>query len=210
MPLEEILETNARFLAESRPEPQPDEPRKHWAVVSCMDFRLSDFLERALGVRRGDAVMIRNAGNTHTPLDASVLRSLFAAVLLFDIREILVIGHTNCGMRMDVAAAVERMKAAGIPRQAIGTHDVRDFLGLIPSEAENVRQLVEAIASSPLVPRRIAIYGFVIDVVSGKLQWVTGRLAAGETARVARNTVISEPNAGAAVDPTSHPSRSKT
>ena len=175
MSLKEILETNARFLLEHRPEPMPHAPRKHWAIVSCMDFRLSELLERALGIHRGDAIMIRNAGNTRTPLDRSVLRSLFAAVLLFDIQEVLVVGHTRCGMRMDVMKAMDRMQALGIPREALGGHDLREWLGLIAGEAENVRQVVQEITSSLLIPKSIAVYGFVIDVETGRLEYVAGR-----------------------------------
>ncbi|MBI1849767.1 MAG: carbonic anhydrase [Planctomycetes bacterium] len=207
MPLEEILKTNARFLAENRPEPQPHEPRKHWAVVSCMDFRLSDFLERAIGVRRGDAIMIRNAGNTRTPTDSSVIRSLLAGVLLFDIREVLVIGHTRCGMRMDVANALDRMKTLGIPREALGVHDVREWLGIIPDESENVRQVVQAIAASPFIPKTIAIYGFVIDVETGGLAYIAGRLAPGELPPTQKNSGIAGANKAPFVPAPGLPSR---
>ncbi len=180
MSLKEILETNARFVAENRCEPMPLAPRKKWAVVSCMDFRLTEFLEQALGIHRGDAVMIRNAGNTRTPEDSSVLRSLVAAVLLFEIKEVLVIGHSNCGMRMSVMQAMERMRERGIPREAFGSRDLRESLGLIPDEAENVRQVVAEITASPLIPKGIPVLGFVIDVETGKLCYVGGRLPAGE------------------------------
>jgi carbonic anhydrase len=180
MSLKEILETNARFLEGARREVLPESPRKHWVLVSCMDFRLTDFLEKAMGIHRGDALIVRNAGNTITPHDSSVIRSLLAGILLFDIREILVVGHTRCGMTAGVTSVLDRMSALGIPREAVGPHDLREWLGLIPGEAENVRRVVNAIAASALIPKSIAVYGFVIDVDTGALEFVHGRLLPGE------------------------------
>src|SRR5262245_46659785 len=163
MPLKDILDANARFVARTPPEKLPDQPRKHMAIVTCMDFRLTGFVDRALGIERADAFLIRNAGNTATALDNSALRSVLAACMNFDIREVLVIGHTRCAMKIDAMTALEKMRARGIPREALGGHDLREWLGLITDERENVRRVVSEMAASQLLPKGVAIHGFVID-----------------------------------------------
>lgn len=61
-----------------------------------MDTRLTGFLEPALGIERGDAKIIKNAGNT--VVDQDVIRSVAASIFALGVEEVMVIGHTNCGM----------------------------------------------------------------------------------------------------------------
>lgn len=79
-------------------------PKKKLAIVTCMDTRLVNFLSEKLGIAQGDAKVIKNAGNIITE---DVIRSLVVAVYLLGVEDIMIIGHTDCGM---AAADFETVK----------------------------------------------------------------------------------------------------
>ena len=86
-------------------------PKKKLAIVSCMDTRLVNFLSEKLGIDRGDAKVIKNAGNIITE---DTLRSLVVAIYLLDVNKIMVVGHTDCGMKsVDVEDIKKKMVERG-------------------------------------------------------------------------------------------------
>lgn len=104
--IKEILEYNRRFVAERGYERfRTDKyPNKRIAIVTCMDTRLVELLPAALGFRNGDVKIIKNAGGTITNPFDSTMRSLMVAVYELGVEEIMVIGHTECGVQgMDSA-----------------------------------------------------------------------------------------------------------
>ena len=68
-------------------------PRRHAAVLACMDSRI--LFEHCLGLRPGDAHMIRNAGGIATD---DAIRSLIVSHHLLDTKEFIIINHTDCGL----------------------------------------------------------------------------------------------------------------
>jgi len=74
-------------------------PDKKVAIVSCMDTRLTELLPMALGIKNGDAKIIKNAGGVISHPFGSAMRSLLIGIYELDVKEILVIGHTDCGAR---------------------------------------------------------------------------------------------------------------
>jgi hypothetical protein len=78
--LGDILEANRKFVRPGAFPPLPKKPKKQIAVFTCMDTRLVDFLEPAMGIRRGDAKVIKNAGNTIIDPNGGVIRSLVVAI----------------------------------------------------------------------------------------------------------------------------------
>src|SRR6478672_7994072 len=109
--LDQILAHNARFVAE-RERPLTRAPAKKVALFTCMDTRLVEFLEPALGLGRGDAKVIKNAGNTVVDPTGGVIRSLVVAVYALGCEEILVVGHRDCGMaELDEDDLERRMRA---------------------------------------------------------------------------------------------------
>ena len=74
-------------------------PDKKIAIVTCMDTRLVELLPAALGIRNGDVKIIKNAGGTITNPFDSTMRSLLVAVYELGVNEIMVIGHTGCGVQ---------------------------------------------------------------------------------------------------------------
>ncbi|WP_289189336.1 beta-class carbonic anhydrase, partial [Xylanibacter rodentium] len=91
-------------------------PDKRIAIVTCMDTRLIELLPAALGIRNGDVKIIKNAGATITNPFDSTMRSLLVAVYELGVNEVMIIGHTGCGVQgMDASEMLELMRKRGIP-----------------------------------------------------------------------------------------------
>jgi carbonic anhydrase len=157
---DELLANNAEYAASfSGPLPLP--PAKGVAVVACMDARLDVY--RALGLHEGDAHVIRNAGGVITDDE---IRSLTISQRLLGTTEIILIHHTDCGM---LTFTDDDFKAAIHADTGIKPHwSAESFSDL---EAD-VRQSIARITSSPFVPKKDSIRGFIFDVATGKLDEV--------------------------------------
>lgn len=134
-----------------------------------MDARLTDgFLEQAMGIGRGDAKIIKNAGANVIGRD--VIRSLAAAIFTLGVEEVMLVGHYDCGM---AGANPEKLKAVmlkkGISPEKIAKADLTDWIGIIESEEANVLSGVEKIKNSPFIPDTVPIHGLIIDPITGKV-----------------------------------------
>lgn len=81
-------------------------PSRNVAILTCMDTRLLDFLEPAMGLKRGEAKIIKVAGNTAGRTFDSVIGSLMVAVYELHVTDIIVVGHEDCGMLHTTAASL--------------------------------------------------------------------------------------------------------
>jgi carbonic anhydrase len=180
--LHEILQHNTRWLAE-RERPLSKAPQKRVVIFTCMDTRLVEFLEPALGLKRGDAKMIKNAGNTLVDPGGGVVRSLVVAVHVLQCEEILVIGHKDCGMtQIDEVALRRHMIERGVPRSAIDSlrPSLSEWLGGFHDPLGNVERVVGMLRENPLIPQDVPIHGLMFDPASGLLEvLVAGYNAAG-------------------------------
>lgn len=170
--LDDILEHNIRFVADHQ-RPLTKSPARKIALFTCMDTRLVDFLEPALGIRRGDAKVIKNAGNTIIDPYGGVMRSLVVAVYALGCEEIFVVGHLDCGMAQIQEDDLERrMLERGIPAEVIATLNpsLGDWLGAFHNPYGNVHQVVNTIRQSPLIPKDVPVHGLMFDPVSGRLE----------------------------------------
>ncbi|WP_283610669.1 beta-class carbonic anhydrase [Faecalispora anaeroviscerum] len=175
--INEILEYNKMFIQNKGYEKYITSkyPDKKIAIVSCMDTRLTELLPAALGLKNGDAKIIKNAGGVISHPFGSAMRSLLIGIYELDVQEILVIGHTDCGARCtDAQRIIEKMKARGITQHDID--QVKDvgidfdlWLGGFMDLDRSIQQSVEQIRRHPLVPKEIMVYGFIIDSVTGEL-----------------------------------------
>jgi carbonic anhydrase len=168
-------------------------PARRFAILTCMDARLDP--AKYAGLSEGDAHVIRNAGGRASD---DAIRSLVISYKLLGTREWFVIHHTNCGMEFftdDVMRGLLESSLETAALDASGFHDVGTGPGsseakyidwLTISHTENsVTEDVARIRNHPLVPRSIAIYGYVYDVTSGRLVEVPAATAAGRSAREA-------------------------
>ena len=139
----------------------PLPPAKRIAVLACMDARLNPY--GLLGLTEGDAHVIRNAGGVVTDDE---IRSLAISQRLLGTEEIVLIHHTDCGMLTFSDDEFRRQ--------------VQDDTGIKPEWAaeafddleEDVRQSIARIKSSPFIPRKDSVRGFVYDVKTGRLDEV--------------------------------------
>ncbi len=166
-----------------RGRPLSKAPQKRVVIFTCMDTRLVDFLEPALGLKRGDAKMIKNAGNTLVDPGGGVVRSLVVAIHALQCEEVLVIGHKDCGMaQLDEHALRRTMLERGVPHTAIDAlrPSLGEWLGGFHDPLGNVERVVKLLRANPLIPQDVPIHGLMFDPGSGALDvLVAGYNAAG-------------------------------
>lgn len=178
MPLmKEILSYNQNFVetGEYKQFVTDKYPEKNLAIVSCMDARILDLLPRALGLRNGDAKLIKNAGAVVMHPWGSVMRSLLVAVYEMKVEEIMVVGHYDCGMQhLHAPDILERMRDRGISNESIDVLnnagiDLNKWLTGFEHVEDAVCHSVNMIRKHPLMPAEIRIHGLVIHPTTGKL-----------------------------------------
>lgn len=140
----------------------PMPPAKKVAVLACMDARLD--VHKILGLEEGDAHVIRNAGGVATD---DAIRSLVISQRLLGTEEIVLIHHTDCGMLTfkddDVKQQIEKETGIRPPFALEAFGDLQD----------DVRQSIARIESSPFIPNKSSVRGFVYDVHTGRLDEVS-------------------------------------
>ena len=148
--LDEVLKANEEFVKNFEPKKMSHMPQKKLAIVTCMDTRLTGFLEPAIGIGRGDAKIIKNAGNA--AVDRDVIRSVTAAIHALGVEEVMVIGHYDCGMaNVDPEKLETNMKARGVDEKTLSDVDLKDWIGAIDGEEENVETAETPFGPAPPV-----------------------------------------------------------
>ena len=172
--IDKILAYNREYVASRGYEKHLTDkyPDKKLAVLSCMDTRLSVLLQDALGLKNGDAKIIKNAGAIiPSPWD-SAMRSLIVAVYELGVTEIMVVAHTTCGAcHMSFGHFKEEMLHHGIPAAELERSDVdlNVWLEGFHDTEKSVRNTVSTIINHPLIPSDVTVRGFIIDSVTGEL-----------------------------------------
>lgn len=168
---DEALTANIEYARDFRLGHLPMPPARKLAIVACMDARLT--VEPMLGLKTGDAHIIRNAGGLVTE---DALRSLVISQQLLGTEEVLIINHTDCGM---LTFKDDDLRKKLIVQTGTDTVAPAHFHAFQDVE-ENVRQQIQKVVSHPWIPKSIPVRGFVYDVKSGQLKEVkSGRAAAG-------------------------------
>lgn len=173
-----ILEYNRQFVDEKKYEQYATSkyPDKKLAIVSCMDTRLLELLPAALGLKNGDAKIIKNAGGVISHPYGSVVRSLLVAILELGVTEVMVIGHTDCGCQgMDGDEMIEMMLERGVKQSDINMLkysgiDFKKWLGGFDNVEDSVITTVRELRDHPLIPKDVFIGGYVMDSVTGELK----------------------------------------
>jgi carbonic anhydrase len=159
---DEYLANNATY-AETFTGPLPLPPARQVAVLACMDARLDVY--SLLGVKPGESHVIRNAGGVVTEDE---IRSLAISQRLLGTREIILIHHTDCGMLTFTDDDFKRtiQNETGI-KPGWAAESFSDL-------AEDVRQSIARLTSSPFIQHKDNIRGFIFDVATGRLGEVLG------------------------------------
>jgi carbonic anhydrase len=154
------LVVNNRAFADSLPPVHLDvRPSRRLAIVTCMDSRLDVFA--ALGLRDGQAHVLRNAGGVITD---DVIRSLAVSQRRLGTRRVMLIHHTDCGMQSltDDGFRAELQEATGVA-PAFAIESFRDV-------DADVRQSILRVRRSPFLLDHDAVRGFVYDVDTHRLR----------------------------------------
>jgi carbonic anhydrase len=173
--LEAIVAANQRATVGSSPARLPEEEFADAlpiVALTCVDPRLNRLLPEALGVAEEQFIWLRNAGNIVTGPTSSTVRSIALACAVKGGKEIVVIGHTDCRIRsISMVELTDRFKNLGIGRGQL-PDNVTEFFGLFASERQNVMTAVEFARQSPIIGPRVPVHGLMIDVQTGRLEWV--------------------------------------
>ena len=157
---DELLKANQEFVRNCDLGNLAVQPKRHVAVLACMDSRI--LFERCLGLKPGDAHMIRNAGGIATD---DALRSLLVSHHLLDTQEFIIINHTDCGL---LRVQEDELRARLVKKMGADAKEPSHFHAFDDLEV-NVRQQIERVKSHPWIPKHIPVRGFVYDVKTGKL-----------------------------------------
>jgi carbonic anhydrase len=156
---DDVLDANQRYQSEFHDAGVQGVAAKGLAVLTCIDSRIDPLA--MLGLRAGDAKIIRNAGARVTD---DALRSLVLAANLLGVTRVCVVQHTECAM---VGSTEDEMRARiGAIRKA----DAGDWEFLTSTDQlATLRDDIERIASCPLLPPELEVGGFIFDVHTGEL-----------------------------------------
>lgn len=150
---------NQAYVALHGEEHLPIRPKTKVAIVTCMDSRLH--VAQALGLALGDAHILRNAGGRVTD---DMIRSLVISQQQLGTREIVVLHHTDCGAQTFTNPEFHEQLQRDL---GVDVSD-KDFLPFTDIE-ESVREDMQLLKDSPLIPGDVIINGAVYDVDTGRM-----------------------------------------
>jgi carbonic anhydrase len=141
-------------------------------ALTCIDPRLNAFFPNALALPAEEFIWLRNAGNIVTGPLTSTMRSLALACAVKGGREIAIIGHTDCQVaRTTTMQLLDKLKTLGVERHLL-PENISEFFGTFGSERQNVIKACDFVRNSPLIGPKIPVHGLLLDIETGKLDWV--------------------------------------
>jgi len=141
-------------------------------ALTCIDPRLNALFPNVLGLPGEQFIWLRNAGNVITGPLSSTTRSLSLACALKGGKEIAIIGHTDCQIgKTTTMQLLDRLRALGIERHLL-PENINEYFGLFASPRQNVIKAVDIVRQSPLIGPKIPVQGLLVDVETGKLEWI--------------------------------------
>lgn len=175
--IEEMLRYNRRFVEEKQYErfQTSKYPDKKVAILTCMDTRLVELLPAALGLRNGDVKIIKNAGGMIIDPFDSAVRSLLVSIVELGVEEIMVIGHTDCGVSgINADMMIRHLLQRGISQDHI---DMMRYCGVnfekwlhgFDNVEDSVKETVDFLVHHPLMPTDVIIKGYIINTETGEL-----------------------------------------
>ncbi|MCQ2279074.1 MAG: carbonic anhydrase [Bacteroidales bacterium] len=176
--IDQMLEYNRQFVAEKGYERYLTSkyPDKKIAIVTCMDTRLVELLPAALGIRNGDVKIIKNAGGTITNPFDSTMRSILVAVYELGVEEVMIIGHTGCGVQgMDSAHMQQLMRQRGVDEEHLSLMkhcgiDLDSWLHGFDDTEAAVVETVDLVRNHPLMAKDVVVRGYIMDSETGALK----------------------------------------
>jgi carbonic anhydrase len=190
---EAIIEANHRALAGDQSaglHPAEFESELPVVALTCIDVRLNPLLPEVLGVPKEQFIWLRNAGNIITGPLSSTMRSLALACVVKGGKEIAIIGHTDCQVgKTTTTELIDRFQALGVARHLLPAN-VNEFFGMFASERSNVIKAVDTVRHSPLIGPKIPVHGLVVDIDTGKVEWLVNGYQTLDTMGARMNEVV--------------------
>lgn len=141
-------------------------------ALTCVDPRLNALFPNVLGLPGDQFVWLRNAGNIITGPLSSTMRSLALSCAVKGGKEIAIIGHSDCQVcKTSTMQLLEWLKNQGIERHLLPAN-INEYFGLFASEQQNVIKGCDIVRRSPLISPRIPVHGLIVEIDTGKLNWV--------------------------------------
>lgn len=152
------------------------------AALTCIDPRLNPLFPEVLGLPREKFIWLRNAGNIITGPLSSTMRSLALACAVKGAKEIAVIGHNDCLVcKTSTSALTDAFRKLGVDRTAL-PDNLTEYFGLFASERQNVIKAADFVRHSPLIGPRVPVHGLMVEIETGRLEWVVNGYQTLETA----------------------------
>jgi len=157
----------SRKTAEHHDPSLANKPAPKVAILTCMDPRLNQLLEW-LDIKPADADVIRNVGTAAT---VDVVRSLMFSIHVLGVREVMVIGHTGCGMEMFSEEEFENHLHTQCGVWAVAPDKFHFYSDVNRATQRQVLKL----RSHPWIPSKVTIRGFIFDLATGELREVASK-----------------------------------
>jgi carbonic anhydrase len=173
--LEAVVDANHRALAGDTTagiHPADYETELPLVALTCIDPRLNPLLPQVLGIPADQFIWLRNAGNIITGPVSSTMRSVALACAIKGGKELAVIGHTDCLVgKTSAMQLIERLQALGIERHML-PDNINEYFGMFSSPRQNVITATEIARRSPLIGPKVAVHGLLVDIETGKVEWL--------------------------------------
>jgi carbonic anhydrase len=151
-------------------------------ALTCIDPRLNAFFPNGLALPAEQFIWLRNAGNIITQPLSSTMRSLALACAVKGGKEIAIIGHTDCQIaKTTTMQLLDKLRVLGVERHLL-PDNLNDFFGIFSSERQNVIKACDIVRHSPLIGPKIPVHGCLLDLSTGKLEWIVNGYQTLETA----------------------------
>jgi carbonic anhydrase len=178
--IQEILAYNKSFVETKEYEKYTAGkfPTKKMAIITCMDTRLVELLPKAMNLKNGEVKILKTAGAIISQPFGSVMRSVLVAIYELGADEVVVVGHTECGMAsLQADTMIGHMLDRGVSKEVINALDnsginLNNWLRGFNSVDEGVKHTVGVIKNHPLFPQGVPVHGMIIDSSTGQLELV--------------------------------------
>jgi carbonic anhydrase len=141
-------------------------------ALTCIDPRLNRLFPGVTALPAESFIWLRNAGNIIFGPLSSMTRSISLACAIKGGREIAIIGHTDCAVcHTTIPQLVEKFRNLGIERNQL-PENLSEYFSVFTNERDNVIKSTELVRSSPIIGPRVPVQGLMVDVNTGRLEWV--------------------------------------
>ena len=157
---DDLFAANNEFVKDFKSQDLTGAAKKGLAIITCMDSRIDPL--RIVGMKAGDAKILRNAGARVTE---DVLRTLILATNLLNVTKVLVMPHTDCRMASGTEEQIHAtiLERSGIDTRSVEIRTVSDQISALESDLVRIAQF-------PLLPKNIEVVGAIYNVKTGELK----------------------------------------